>query len=75
MALMSCRGDNTELNGTATLIDLYLHFYKINVNSRTVNVCSGLASAEVSGIETDFSDVVSVQQPAEEPLQTQTIPV
>ena len=40
----------------------------------TVHCGSGLAPPEVSRVETDLSDVISVQQPAEEPLQSQTVP-
>ena len=35
--------------------------------------CSWFASSQVSGVETHFSDVMSVQEPTQEPLQTQTI--
>ena len=40
-----------------------------NVNV-TVNTSSGFTSPEISGVETDLSDVISVQQPAEESLQS-----
>ena len=40
----------------------------------TLHSGSRLAPPEVSWVETDLSDVISVQQPAEEPLQSQTVP-
>ena len=40
----------------------------------TLHSGSRLAPPEVSWVETDLSDVISVKQPAEEPLQSQTVP-
>ena len=47
---------------------------RYNTMQLSTHTCSWFASAEISRVETDFSDVVSVQQPTEESLQTQAVP-
>lgn len=44
-----------------------------NINIGYVCVCSGSAALDESGVQADVSDVMSVQQPSEETLQTQAI--
>ena len=39
-----------------------------------VCVCSGPAALDEAGVQAHVSDVVAVQQPCEEALQTQTVP-